>query len=110
MYGTATELRDINKIAILGMGGSAIGGDLLSGLVVNECPIPISVHRDYTLPAFVDDKTLVIASSYSGMTEETISAFKASMATNAKNLVMTSGGEIGKLAHVKRNPCLYLRI
>jgi glucose/mannose-6-phosphate isomerase len=90
--------RMINNVAILGMGGSAIGGDLLSSLVIDECKVPISVHRGYTVPAFVDEKTLVIASSYSGTTEETLSAFKQTFATGAKKMVMTSGGELGKIA------------
>jgi len=92
------DYKNINKIVILGMGGSAIGGDLLSSLVVNECRVPISVHRGYALPAFVDDDTLVIASSYSGMTEETLFAFKPLLETGAKKLVMTSGGQLGKMA------------
>jgi glucose/mannose-6-phosphate isomerase len=98
------DYRDINNVVILGMGGSAIGGDLLASLVIDECKVPIMVHRSYNPPAFVDDKTLVIASSYSGTTEETLSAFKPLIATNAKKLVMTSGGEIGKLAQERGIP------
>jgi glucose/mannose-6-phosphate isomerase len=88
----------INEVAILGMGGSAIGGDLLSSLVIDECKAQISVHRGYNPPAFIDEKTLVIASSYSGTTEETLSAFKQTFATGARKMVMTSGGELGKIA------------
>jgi glucose/mannose-6-phosphate isomerase len=88
----------VHQIVFLGMGGSAIAGDLLSSLVLEECRIPISVHRGYAPPAFVDDDTLVIASSYSGMTEETLAAFKALVATGTKKLVMTSGGELARLA------------
>jgi len=96
--------KNINKIIILGMGGSAIGGDLLASLVVNECRVPISVHRSYTPPAFVDDDTLVIASSYSGTTEETLSAFKPLLSTAAKKLVMTSGGQLGQMAKESNIP------
>ena len=98
------DYRSINKIVILGMGGSAIGGDLLASLVVDECRVPISVHRGYVPPAFVDDDTLVIASSYSGMTEETLSAFKPLVTTRAKKLVMTSGGQLGQMAQEKHIP------
>ncbi|MGC8785886.1 MAG: bifunctional phosphoglucose/phosphomannose isomerase, partial [Anaerolineae bacterium] len=56
----------VNQVVILGMGGSAIGGDLLRNLLLDECPIPVIVHRDYGVPAFVDQHTLVIACSYSG--------------------------------------------
>ncbi|MCJ7769612.1 MAG: bifunctional phosphoglucose/phosphomannose isomerase, partial [Dehalococcoidales bacterium] len=61
----------VDKVVVLGMGGSAIGGDLVASLITAEAGIPIFIHRDYSLPAFIDNKTLVIASSYSGMTEET---------------------------------------
>lgn len=92
------DYSDINKVVILGMGGSAIGGDLVSNLVVSEAKLPIVVHRDYDLPAFVDDKTLVIASSYSGTTEETVSSFELAMGTMAKKLVITTGGKLKDLA------------
>ena len=59
------DYADVNKVVILGMGGSAIGGDLVKSLVMSEAKIPVIVHRDYGLPAFVDEKTLLIASSYS---------------------------------------------
>ncbi|MBC8248685.1 MAG: bifunctional phosphoglucose/phosphomannose isomerase, partial [Anaerolineales bacterium] len=58
------EYRQVNKIVILGMGGSAIGGDLLRALAEPECALPIVTNRDYTVPAFVNAETLVIASSY----------------------------------------------
>ena len=61
----------INKVLIIGMGGSAIGGDLVSSLAISEAELPILIYSNYDLPAFVDAKTLVITSSYSGMTEET---------------------------------------
>jgi len=92
------DYRDVDKIVILGMGGSAIGGDLLSSLVIDECRVPIIVHRGYMPPAYTDERTLVIASSYSGTTEETLSAFQPLVATGTKKLVLTSGGDIGELA------------
>jgi glucose/mannose-6-phosphate isomerase len=58
------RFRNVDKVVILGMGGSAIGGDLVSSLVVGESRVPIILCRNYHIPAFVDDKTLVIASSY----------------------------------------------
>jgi len=88
----------VNKVAILGMGGSAIGGDLLSSLSAIDGKVSISVCRDYTLPKFVDAKTLIIASSYSGMTEETLSAFNQALATPAKKLVVTTGGKLKTIA------------
>ncbi len=69
------EYRQAEAVIILGMGGSAIGGDLLRTLLESECPVPITVNRDYTVPAFVNERTLAIASSYSGNTEVTLAAF-----------------------------------
>jgi len=89
---------DIDKVVILGMGGSAIGGDLARSLVADECRVPIFVQRDYGLPAYVDERTLVIGSSYSGNTEETLSGFEEALKTGAKKLVMTTGGRLRQLA------------
>jgi len=96
----------ISKVVILGMGGSAIGGDLVSNLVASEAKLPILVHRDYNLPAFIDSKTLVIASSYSGMTEETLSSFKQALETNSKKLVITAGGKLKVMAEERKVPVL----
>jgi len=92
------EHAKISNVVILGMGGSAIGGDIVRRLAMAESKVPVWVHRDYGLPAFVDENTLVIASSYSGNTEETLSAFTKSLETRAKNLVITSGGKLKHLA------------
>jgi glucose/mannose-6-phosphate isomerase len=88
------DYRDIDKVVILGMGGSAIGGDLLRSLVALESPVPIFSHRSYELPLLVDDRTLLIASSYSGGTEEVLSAFRQALPTEAKKVVITTGGDL----------------
>jgi glucose/mannose-6-phosphate isomerase len=92
------DYAEVSKVVVLGMGGSAIGGDLVRTLIASETRLPILVHRDYDLPAFVDNRTLVIASSYSGNTEETLSAFEQALATEAKKLVITTGGKLKRLA------------
>jgi len=92
------EYSPVDKVVILGMGGSAIGGDMVRRLALAESKVPVWVHRDYGLPPFVDRKTLVIASSYSGNTEETLSAFTASLKTPAKKLAITTGGRLKQLA------------
>jgi len=94
----------VDKVVILGMGGSAIGGDLLRSLSSLEKKALVSVHRDYDLPSYVDAKTLVIASSYSGMTEETLSAFNQALATPAKKLVITTGGKLKAIAEQNSIP------
>jgi len=94
----------IDKVVILGMGGSAIGGDMVRRLALAESKVPVWVHRDYGLPPFVDQNTLVIASSYSGNTEETLSAFTASLKTPAKKLVLTTDGKLKQLAEKEDIP------
>ncbi|MFC1994037.1 bifunctional phosphoglucose/phosphomannose isomerase [Chloroflexota bacterium] len=92
---------DVDKVVILGMGGSAIGGDLLASL---KSKVPILVNREYDLPSFVDGDTLVIASSYSGMTEETLSSFTQALYMKARKLVLTTGGSLKSLAEQKGVP------
>jgi glucose/mannose-6-phosphate isomerase len=91
------DYQKVKKIVILGMGGSAIGGDLIAGLAINEAAAPVAVCRDYFLPQYVDEETLVIANSYSGMTEETLSAFEQACRTPAKKLAITTGGKLKSL-------------
>ena len=92
------DYSSVNKVLIIGMGGSAIGGDLTGSLVKFEANVPVIVHRDYGLPAYVNERTLLIASSYSGNTEEVLSAFEPAIKTGAKKLAITTGGKIGELA------------
>lgn len=87
----------IDKIVVAGMGGSAVGGDLLK-LYLPDSKIPIMTVRDYKLPNFVDEKTLVFAVSYSGNTEETLSAFEDAQKKKAKIVAVTSGGKLSELA------------
>lgn len=84
----------VTGILILGLGGSAIGADLLRCLVSTECPVPVLLHRDYGLPAWVNKRTLVIACSYSGNTEETLSGFDAAAGAGAQLLALTTGGKL----------------
>src|SRR5450756_1395742 len=90
----------------LGMGGSAIGADLARTLVVDELKVPMQVVRDYDLPAFAGPNSLVIVSSYSGGTEETISAFNQAMARKCKTLAITTGGKIKDTCEQARIPLL----
>ncbi len=100
------DYRRVDKIIVLGMGGSAIGGDLLRTLVEPECAVPIFVNRDYQVPAFVDRETLAIASSYSGNTEETLSAFEDARRKGAKLLAITTDGRLAERARELGVPLL----
>ncbi|HEX73638.1 MAG TPA: bifunctional phosphoglucose/phosphomannose isomerase [Dehalococcoidia bacterium] len=94
----------VNKVVISGMGGSAIGSDLVNSLVASEAKLPILIYRDYELPAFIDGQTLVIASSYSGMTDETLFSFEQALETESKKLVITTGGKLKTLAEERNIP------
>jgi glucose/mannose-6-phosphate isomerase len=98
------DYADIDRIMILGMGGSAIGGDLISRLIINEAKIPMTVNRSYDLPAYVNERTLVIACSYSGCTEETLSALTQALNINAKCMVISTGGKLKEIAEEKHLP------
>jgi glucose/mannose-6-phosphate isomerase len=101
----SSDYRQVDKIVIAGMGGSAIGGAILAALLAPECRVPIFVVRDYNLPAFATGaSTLVIASSYSGCTEETLSAFEQAHARRCKLLAITTGGAIAQLAEQYKAP------
>ena len=99
-----SDYSNVDKVVILGMGGSAIGGDLVRSLTMTEGKTTVVVHRDYHLPKPVDERTLVIASSYSGNTEETLSAFSQALQTPAKKLAITTGGRLQTLAAEKGIP------
>ncbi len=88
------------KMVILaGMGGSAIGGDLVAAWAARHTNVPILVWRDYHLPLWAEGpETLVVASSHSGNTEETISAFQAGLEQGCTVVAITRGGQLGRLA------------
>lgn len=99
------EFKDIQSIVIAGMGGSAIGADLVAALVFSSIQIPLIVHRDYGLPAFAKGKgTLVICSSHSGDTEETLDSFETALKNECSIVVISTGGELAKRASAKKIP------
>lgn len=100
------QYHQAEAVVILGMGGSAIGGDLLRTLLGSECPVPIIVNRDYTVPAFVNGRTLAIASSYSGDTEETLAALEAARQAGAVLLAIATGGKLATRARELNVPLL----
>ena len=93
------DWKDFRQVLIAGMGGSAIGGDLLSSYCASLAPIPVTVHRDYDLPLFArGPQTLVICASHSGDTEETLSSFESARKAACQIVVMGTGGELAKRA------------
>lgn len=86
-----------SNIIITGMGGSAIGGDIVYDWLFDKIEIPIFVNRGYELPKFANNKTLIFVVSYSGNTEETISCFDKALNKKCKIIAITSNGKIEKL-------------
>jgi glucose/mannose-6-phosphate isomerase len=89
---------DVECIVTFGMGGSAIGADLTRTVVEPSLRVPMLTVRDYACPSFVGPRTLVIAASYSGETEETISALKQARDRGARCLVISTGGTVTRMA------------
>ena len=100
------SFKKVGKVLFTGLGGSAIGGDILRNLLGPTSPVSITVNRNYFVPAWVDEGTLVFAASYSGNTEETISAFKDALSKKAKIIVITSGGTLKRLAEENNMPVI----
>ena len=91
--------RSLRQVIISGMGGSAIGADLLAGYIASSCPIPVIVHRDYGLPAWAcSPETLVIASSHSGNTEETLEVFNTALKNKCQVMAIATGGKLAERA------------
>lgn len=88
----------IQNVVISGLGGSGIGGTMAAELFAAHCRVPMVVNKEYGIPSFINQHTLFIASSYSGNTEETISATRLALAAGAVVVVVSSGGELVKMA------------
>jgi len=104
-YAAKVEL-DINpeNIVVCGMGGSAIAGDILSAYIDPFIDLPVYVHRDYGLPKEASDGSLVIISSYSGNTEEAVSAYEAALERGLTVVGVTTGGTLGASFQEKGTP------
>lgn len=89
---------EIRNVVISGMGGSGIGGNIIAEAVASEIKVPIIVNKDYLLPHYVNSKTLVIISSYSGDTEETLKALNNAIEKEANIVCITSGGRVADIA------------
>lgn len=96
----------VQNIVITGMGGSAIGGDILRSLAAQTAQVPVVVNRGYEVPRFVGPRTLFLAVTYSGNTEETLSSFEQARKQGAQIICLTSGGQLKELAGYYDYPCL----
>ncbi len=99
------EFPGVERIVIAGMGGSAIGGDLLSAYLAPSCRVPIISHRNYGLPGWAQGKdTLVICSSHSGNTEETLSSFDEALQRGCQVMALCTGGSLRARAEEHSRP------
>jgi len=81
-------------VVALGLGGSGIGGDLLRSILADEAPFPVIGVKDYQVPSFLTRDALVLVCSYSGDTEETLTAYEQAASAGASCVVITSGGDL----------------
>lgn len=100
-----TNKAAFQNIVICGMGGSGIGGKIVAQWVADECPLPIVTINDYDVPAFVNERTLVIGSSYSGNTEETLEALDQAKRKGATIIGICSGGELKTFCTENKYDC-----
>ena len=100
--GKNTKLTQSNKkidnVLICGLGGSGIGGSVVAQVVAQYAKYPITINKDYKIPAFVNQNTLVIACSYSGNTEESLEMLAQAQTKNAEIACITSGGKLQEIA------------
>jgi glucose/mannose-6-phosphate isomerase len=108
----AAELKPLknkaNNILISGLGGSGIGGSIIAEIAQATVNVPILVVKDYSLPAWVNENTLVIISSYSGNTEETLQVMENAITANAMIVCITSGGKVLELAQQNDLNCIQI--
>ncbi len=96
------KVKPVKNVLISGLGGSGIGGKIVSQLIWDRCKVPIQVVNDYRIPAWVDENTLFIACSYSGNTEETLNTVDEALVRKAQIACITSGGKLKALAEMHR--------
>ncbi|MDB5180374.1 MAG: pgi, glucose-6-phosphate isomerase [Candidatus Saccharibacteria bacterium] len=95
------DTREITSLIVTGMGGSALAALVIKVLLQSKLKIPFDIIRGYDLPGYVNENTLVIASSYSGNTEETLSALEQAQVNQAQLAIIASGGKLIDIAKEK---------
>lgn len=101
-------IKSIANIVVAGMGGSALGADVVLHLFKDQLTLPMLINRDYQLPNFVDQSTLVILSSYSGNTEEILACAKLAKEKKAKIAVISAGGKLAEIAKDNNYPSFFI--
>ncbi|OGC94328.1 MAG: bifunctional phosphoglucose/phosphomannose isomerase [candidate division Zixibacteria bacterium RBG_16_53_22] len=112
--GRSVDLRNLeaetfHSVLVAGMGGSAIAGDIAKSYLLDQLDIPLWVCRHYDMPEFVNKRTLVIASSYSGNTEETLSAYDRALDRGARVIAISTGGKLAEKAAADDVPLMRIK-
>ncbi len=105
-YKFTSEQKQFSNVVLTGLGGSGIGGSIVQNYVHDKIKIPFVVNKDYFLPNFVGKDSLVIVSSYSGNTEETLAAMNQAIKAKATVVCITSGGNVAEIAKKKNLDCI----
>lgn len=90
--------KPITNVLISGLGGSGIGGTIVAQLVADDAHVPININKEYGIPKYINSKSLVIISSYSGNTEETLHSMEDAISSGAEVACITSGGEVLRIS------------
>jgi len=98
------DYNKVKQVVFCGMGGSALGARIVDSLVFSRLRVPFEIFNDYHLPAYVNDETLVIVSSYSGGTEETLESLHEALSRGSKVFGITTGGRLGEILHKRKIP------
>ena len=99
-YRIPNEIQGFKSVVVLGMGGSAIAGDILARFST----VPMITVRDYTLPSWVNSETLIVAISYSGETEETLCAFREGLRRTRRAVALSTGGALAAMCEEEGVP------
>ena len=100
------EVKFLRQVVICGVGGSAIGGDFTTAYLADQLPIPVVAHRNYGLPGWANGpETLVICSSHSGNTEETLSSFNEALKRECVLMSICTGGKLAELSKETGKTC-----
>jgi len=110
--GAGAEVRphsqQINNVYVAGLGGSGIGADFVKSFISKDSEVPCLIGKGYEIPQYVGKNTLAICSSYSGNTEETLSAYEKMKGTGAKIVIVSSGGKL--IEEAKQNDLDYIQV
>lgn len=107
-YRFQSPKKEFNNVVLTGLGGSGIGGSIVQNYAADKMSVPFVVNKGYFMPSFIDKNTLVIVSSYSGNTEETLSAMQQAIKAKATVVCITSGGKVAEIAKKKNIDCILL--